>query len=185
MADKKLEIIIQAKDEPSAKLKTISQSISDGFGKVSGTMAIAGAAMTGFMGIAVKAAMGAEVAEKQLAHAVLNVTKATKEQLKATSDLADEIERKGVLDGDNIKVGLAQLSTFGLSNDAVRGLGQSMADLAVNQYGVNASADQMTSTANVMAKALKGQFGVLEKSGIRFTELQQKMIMTGTPSKKK
>ncbi len=52
-----------------------------------------------------------------------NVSHATDEQLQATMALADELERKGVLDGDNIKTGLAQLSTFGLTNDAVRGLG--------------------------------------------------------------
>jgi len=54
---------------------------------------------------------------------VKNVSHATDEQLQATMALADELERKGVLDGDNIKTGLAQLSTFGLTNDAVRGLG--------------------------------------------------------------
>jgi phage-related protein len=114
----------------------------------------------------------------------MGVSHATKEQLQATSDLAQALEEKGVLDGDNIKMGLAQLSTFGLSNKAVQGLGQSLADLAVNQFGVNASGEQLSDTANMIAKALNGQFGVLEKSGIRFSDAQKNMIQFGTEMQK-
>jgi len=57
---------------------------------------------------------GAQASQAQLEHAVMQVTKATEKELQATMDLADALERKGVLDGDNIKTGLAQLSTFGL-----------------------------------------------------------------------
>lgn len=126
----------------------------------------------------------AEAAQAQLEHAVIGVTHATKEQLDATSALADALEKKGVLDGDNIKVGLAQLSTFGLSNKAVQALGGSLADLAVNQFGVNASGEQLSQSANMIAKALNGQFGVLEKSGIRFTEAQRATIQFGTEQEK-
>ena len=126
----------------------------------------------------------AEAAQAQLEHAVIGVTHATKEQLDATSALADALEKKGVLDGDNIKTGLAQLSTFGLSNKAVRDLGGSLADLAVNQFGVNASGEQLSQTANMIAKALNGQFGVLQKSGIRFTEAQKATIQFGTEQEK-
>ena len=126
----------------------------------------------------------AEVAQAQLEHAVIGVTKATQAELEATMALADELERKGVLDGDNIKMGLAQLSTFGLSNRAVQGLSGSLADLAVNQFGVNASGDQLADTANMIAKALNGQFAVLEKSGIRFSEAQKNTIEFGTEMEK-
>jgi len=111
-----------------------------------------------------------------LEHAVLKVTKATKEQLKATSDLADTLEKKWVLDWDNIKMWLAQLSTFWLSNKAVQALWWSLADLSVNQFWVSASWEQMADSANMIAKALNWQFWILEKSGIRFTDAQQKMI---------
>lgn len=147
-------------------------------------LAAAGAAAVALGAVSLKAFYGAETASKQLEHAVVNVSKGTQEQLRQTEALADALERKGVLDADNIKTGLAQLSTFGLSNDAVRGLGGALADLSVNQFGVSASGEQMTQSANMIAKVLKGQFGVLEKSGIRFTELQQKVIMTGTEMEK-
>lgn len=147
-----------------------------------GTVAFGAIAAVAFK--AVKDYQEVEVANKMLEHAVVDVTHATRDQLKATMDLADALERKGVLDGDNIKVGLAQLSTFGLSNDAVRNLGGSLADLAVNQFGVSASGDQLADSANMIAKALNGQFGILEKSGIRFTDAQKHMIEFGTEMEK-
>ena len=164
-------------DNVGKKLSTVGKAVAVG-------MVAAGAAAVAFGVSAVKAYNEAEVAQKQLEHAVIDVSHATKEQLAQTSKLADELERKGVLDGDNIKMGLAQLSTFGLSNKAVQGLGGSLADLAVNQFGVNASGEQLSQTANMIAKALNGQFGVLEKSGIRFTEAQKSIIQFGTEEQK-
>lgn len=198
MADDKVIVEIGAEDTASKKLEGVAdkaESVGDRIGKsfknaqgastafTAGIVA-AGAAVLAYGAYAFKAFNEAQLADKQLEHAVLNVTKATDAQLQATRALADELERKGVLDGDNIKVGLAQLSTFGLTNEAVQGLGGALADLAVNQFGVNASGEQLSQTANMMAKALKGQFGVLEKSGIRFTEAQQAIIMTGTEMEK-
>lgn len=180
MADKEIGIIVRAKDEASQKMGDIASNMKNHFSTVSVASAAAGLAITGFLGSTISGAAEAEAAQRQLEHAVLNVSHANDAQLESTMALADALESKGVLDGDAIKVGLAQLSTFGLSNNAVQGLGQSMADLAVNQFGVNASTDQLSQTANVMAKALQGQFGVLEKSGIRFTDAQQHMIKFGS-----
>lgn len=183
-----ISIFLKAKDEASKVIEDMGKKTKSSFAdigkQVSTAMTIAGGAITAFMASTIEGASDAEKANKMLEHAVVGVSKATKEQYEATAKLADELERKGVLDGDNIKVGLAQLSTFGLSNDAVRNLGKSLADLAVNQFGVNASGEQLSQTANVMAKALQGQFGVLEKSGIRFTEAQQAIIKTGTEMEK-
>ncbi len=168
---------------------------SDGLKKVgSGIKSFADQA-TIFTGIATAGAIAfgkasldayneAEASAAQLVHAVRDVTHATGEELAATFALSNELERKGVLDGDNINIGLAQLSTFGLTNKAVRGLGQSLTDLAVNQFGVHATGEQLSQTANMIAKALNGQFGVLEKSGIRFTEAQKHMIEFGKESEK-
>jgi len=189
-----VSIIIRAIDQASAVMGGIKGSVGGLTNAIETHRAWlmkVGAVATGVLGglaaIAIstsKAAWEAQTAQNQLEHAVKNVSHATDEQLQATMALADELERKGVLDGDNIKTGLAQLSTFGLTNDAVRGLGWSLADLAVNQFGVNASGEQMSETANMIAKALNGQFGVLEKSGIRFSEAQKQAIQFGTEMEK-
>lgn len=189
--EQQITAVIKARDEASKTIQNVGKSfgglgsMAAGLGKA--MLGLGAAAGTAAVAIGVKgieAYAGAEKAQAQLEHAVMNVSKATREQLDATAALADELERKGVVDADNVKTGLAQLSTFGLSNQAVQGLGKSLADLAVNQYGASASGEQFSSTANTIAKALNGQFGVLEKSGIRFTEAQQAAIMFGSEMEK-
>lgn len=125
-----------------------------------------------------------ERAQRQLNNAVVNVSKGTKEQVKQINDLTAALEKKAGVDADALTMGVAQLSTFGLSTDAVINLTKSLADLTVNQNGVNASSDDYISNANTMAKALNGQFGVLERSGIRFTEAQQNLILYGNETER-
>lgn len=182
-----LEVIIKARDEASSVMSKVGDSVKSLEPVFKGMMTAGTVGLGAISAIALKTVSDfgeAEKASAQLRHAVMNVSHATEAQLEATSNLADELERKGVLDGDNIKMGLAQLSTFGLSNDAVRGLGGSLADLAVNQFGATASGEQLSDTANMIAKALNGQFGVLEKSGIRFSEAQQHAIKFGSEMEK-
>ncbi len=190
----KLTFIIEAEDRAKATLQSLEGNFSGlqdkikaNAGAIAGVTATAGVAFAGISSLVMKTTGDFADAEKsalQLRHAVINVSHATEAQYEATKKLADELERKGVLDGDNISTGLAQLSTFGLSNTAVQALGGSLADLAVNQFGVTASGDQLTQSANMIAKALNGQFGVLEKSGIRFTEAQKKAIEFGSEMEK-
>ena len=171
-------------EKKSGGLKGAMDSATTGsFALLAGITAL-GIGAVAFGNSAVQAFNEAQLAQASLEHAVVGVTHATNEQLQQTMALSDALEKKGVLDGDNIKMGLAQLSTFGLSNKAVQNLGGSLADLAVNQFGVNASGEQLSQTANMIAKALNGQFGVLEKSGIRFTEAQKAIIQFGTEEQK-
>ena len=190
----KLTFIIEAEDRAKATLKglegnfsSLQSKIKENAGTIAGITATAGVALAGISSLVMKTTSDYAEAEKsalQLKHAVMDVSGATQEQYEATKALADELERKGVLDGDNIAQGLAQLSTFGLSNQAVQALGGSLSNLAVNQFGVTASGEQLGQSANMIAKALNGQFGVLEKSGIRFTEAQKHAIEFGTEMEK-
>lgn len=186
-ATSELKIVVNAEDNASSKIKGISGSLEDMkpvFAGMAAAGTVAFGAISAVIASSLKESKDAQTAQLQLQHAVMDVTHATQAQLDATSALADTLEAKGVLDGDNIKMGLAQLSTFGLSNKAVQALGGSLADLAVNQFGVNASGEQLSDTANMIAKALNGQFGVLEKSGIRFNAAQQHAIQFGTEMEK-
>lgn len=182
-----LQVIVSMVDKISDNLKAIEtnmESFSDNARKVGTAFTAAGGVIAAGLGATVLAAADAEKAQRQLEHATLNVAKASEEELKALENTAAALQAKGVLDGDNIKMGQAQLMTFGISAQMANDLSGSLADLAVNQFGVNASGDQLTQTANMVAKALNGQFGVLEKSGIRFTEAQQQMIQFGTETER-
>lgn len=184
MAQANIKAVITAEDRASGTVAKFGNNIEKSSMGMNLAFAAAGTAVVAFGVSSFKAYSEAEKQSRMLEHAVVNVTHATRQQLDQTNALADALEKKGVLDGDNIKQGLAQLSTFGLSNKAVQALGGSLADLAVNQYGVSASGEQLSDSANMIAKALNGQFGILEKSGIRFTEAQKAMIEFGTEEQK-
>lgn len=186
-----LKNVQKAVDDTSEKIKSSWERIKDRWKKNEETFkdmrnygAIAFGAISLLVWKSISDYSDAQKSANALEHAVVWVTHATQAQLKATSDLADALEKKWVLDWDNIKMGLAQLSTFWLSNQAVQKLWWSLADLAVNQFWAKATGEQLSDTANMIAKALNGQFWVLEKSWIRFTEAQKKMIEYGTEMQK-
>lgn len=186
-AEAHIKAVITADDRASKTVGAFGTKLGD----LSVGAAAAGAAIFGMGKMAidfgidsVKAFTESERATKMLENAVINVSHATREQLNETNKLAEAISKKGVLDDDVIKQGLAQLSTFGLQNKTVQTLAQSMADLTVNQFGVSATGEQAADAANMMAKALRGQFGILERSGIIFSDAQKNTILFGTESEK-
>lgn len=199
MADTR-DLIVKIKGDTKdfeSSMKNVSGAANQGqmsFAKLTGAVAAGQAAfnlaadavhkVSGFLTSSFTQYEEAETSQKQLQHAVIDVTGATQEQLKATNDLADALSRKGVLDDDVIRQGLAQLSTFGLTNASVQKLAKSMADLTVNQFGVSASGEDAVTAANIMAKALNGNFGALEKMGIHLTEAQRQLIKFGNETQR-
>lgn len=125
-----------------------------------------------------------ERSQRQLENAIIGVSKGTKEQVAEVNKLTSALQKKAGIDADSLNMGVAQLSTFGLQSKSVIDLTKSLADLTVNQNGLNATSDQYINSANIMAKALRGEFGMLQKMGIRFTETQQNVIKFGTESEK-
>lgn len=189
-----IKILMDLEDRVTGQMKNIDKSLDGfskglasmgpGFTKMAAVGTASFAAISAAVGLSVASYGEAERSARQLQHAVVDVSKGTQEQVKAISDLSDALQLKSGIDGDALKMGAAQLSTFGLQSKSVVDLTKSLADLTVNQNGVNASSDQYVQSANVIAKALNGQFGVLEKSGIRFTEQQQAMILNGKEAEK-
>lgn len=186
-ATSELNIWVKLKDDASKALGNINsklESMEPTFKAVGAAGAIGLGAISAVAIKSVRDFGEAEGIMRQLENTTINLAKGSMETVSALSALADEVQRKGVVDADAVRLGQAQLMTFQLSTEMVQGLTGAMADLAVNQFGVNASSDQMVQTANIMAKALRGEFGVLEKSGIVFTEVQKKMIQFGTEQEK-
>lgn len=105
--------------------------------------------------------------------------KASDSSIQSVKDLASEQQRLGVV-GDELQLsGAQQLATF-LDNDkALKTLIPAMNNLAVQQNGVNVSADKMVNIGNLMGKVMQGQTGALKKVGITFTESQEKVLKYG------
>ena len=185
--DTRLSIIVDAQDKASATLTGITGKLKD-MQPAFKTMAVAGTAafgaITAIAITSVKAYQEAERSTRQLEHAILDISKGTRAQVTEIDALSKSLQKKVGIDGDALKAGAAQLSTFGLQAKSVVTLTKSLADLTVNQNGITASSDQYVQSANMIAKALNGQFGILEKSGIRFTEAQKNTILLGTETEK-
>lgn len=183
-ATRKLDIVVNGKDEASSKLKKMSESIQSGLKKVSVAAGLMGAALVAGLNNAIDAAIDAERAQRQLETAIISLSGGTKEQVASIDAYATSLEKKIGLDADALKMGTAQLGTFQLQSDSVEKLTKSVADLTINNHGLTASSDQYIQSANTIAKALDGQFGVLEEQGVKFTEAQQQIILFGTESEK-
>jgi sorbitol-specific phosphotransferase system component IIC len=184
MASRDLDIIVKAKDSASAKLKSMNSSIQAGLNKTAVAAAAMGAALALGLKNAVNSAIDAERAQRQLETAIISLSGGTQAQVASIDAYATSMEKKIGLDADALKMGAAQLGTFQLQSTTVEALTKSVADLTVNNNGLTASGDQYITSANMIAKALRGQFGILEKQGIVFTDAQQSIILHGTEMEK-
>lgn len=191
MANNEIWIVIKVMDQATAWIKKVSWQLSsfaerneDIFKSMSIWWTAAFAAITAWAYKAVSAFAESERAERQLDHAVRSVSKWTLEQVEAIKKQTQALQDKAWIDADSLNMWVAQLSTFWLQTKSVQDLTKSLADLTINQNWVNATADQYVSSANIMAKAMRWEFGMLEKMGIRFTEHQQQIINTGTETER-
>jgi len=101
-----------------------------------------------------------------------------------TMELASSLQKVGVV-GDEVQLsGAQQLATFAKYPDTVNSLLPAMNNLLVQQHGLDASAEDATSTANLMGKVLMGQTGALKRVGISFDENSEKIMKNGTEQEK-
>ena len=191
MANKEIWIVLKVVDQATEGIKKVGWELSwfakkseDAFKKMSVWWWVAFASISAFALKWLRSYQEVERAGRQLERTIIDVSKGTAEQVKEVKALTLALEKKSGVDAEALNQWIAQLSTFWLQTKSVVDLTKSLADLTVNQNGVNASADQYISSANVMAKALRWEFGMLTKMGIRFTETQQNMINFGTESEK-
>ena len=103
---------------------------------------------------------------------------------KRLSDYAGQLGKTGVV-GKTVAVNtLQQLATFQLSEEHLKALLPGMEDLIAQQKGVNATAEDGISIANLVGKAMTGQTGALTKAGIIMTDYQAQVMKTGTESER-
>lgn len=122
-----------------------------------------------------------EVYEKQFESNIRNTADATDEQIDALKKLAKQKQKEGVISSRALTSAYQELATYVESTDAIEGLTDAMADMAAQQYGVDASADSVRNLATTLGKALaNGDYSGLTKLGYGFDEAQQKIMKTGT-----
>lgn len=107
-----------------------------------------------------------------------------KDSTKSTKELAKQMQKYGVV-GDEVTLsGAQQLATFVKHKKTVETLLPSMANLLVQQKGLNGTQKDATNIGNLMGKVLQGQTGALKRVGITFTAAQEKILKYGTEEEK-
>lgn len=113
-----------------------------------------------------------------------NVKGATQEQTDALLEQADALQARGVVEGDALVAGQAQLATFQLQASSIKTLTPAMADMAAKIGGVNATSEDLVNIGNLVGKVMGGQVGALSRYGVSLSDAQQKQIAQGTEMEK-
>ena len=125
-----------------------------------------------------------EGAERKLIEIYKTRMGVDKKAAKSTMAVASAMQKQGVI-GDEVTLsGAQQLATYAKYPGTVNKLLPAMGNLLVQQKGVNATAEDATSVANLFGKAMMGQTGALKKVGISFDESQEKVLKYGTEEEK-
>lgn len=108
----------------------------------------------------------------------------SKDQQSSLQDLNAELQRTGVVEGDALTAGQAQLGTFMLTADTVKTLTPALADMVAQQKGAAATADDVAQMSNLVGKVMTGNVGALSRYGVTLTDTQKKTLEMGTESER-
>lgn len=127
----------------------------------------------------IAAAEASQEAEAKLSTVMRQRMGATQDAIDSVKELAAEQQRIGVIEDDAQLAGAQQLATFLNTSDALKALVPAMNNLAAQQNGVNATAEDMVSIGNLMGKVMQGQTSALTRVGITFTEAEEAALKYG------
>ena len=166
--------------------KTAETSLASMAKKAAGAAAayVSFGAAKDFLTDCVTGVMELERANERLSTLMLNTKGNTQAMVDEIIAYGDELEKITTIEGDATVAGASQLATFQLQGENIKALLPALQNLAVGQYGVNVSQDQMIQSANLLGKVMQGQTGALSKAGVSFSDTQEKILKTGTESQK-
>lgn len=105
-------------------------------------------------------------------------------QKDSLQELNNELQKTGVVEGDALTAGQAQLGTFMLTADTVKTLTPALADMVAQQKGAAATADDVAQMSNLVGKVMTGNVGALSRYGVTLTDTQKKTLEMGTESER-
>lgn len=180
-------------DNNAASVKKHSSAISSaGDGLASLTKKVIGVAaayvsikkVTSVAKECIDKAKTAEQANVRLNTIMQQIPGITQEAKDGVAAYCKELSKQTSIGGTAQKMGASQLASFKMSADSVKKLMPSLNNLAVAQYGVSVSGDQMIQAANMLGKAYSGQTGALTRAGVVLSDTQAKIIKNGTDAQK-
>ena len=122
--------------------------------------------------------------EVKLAQVMRNTMGATNDQIQSILDLTSAQQALGVV-GDEVQLaGAQELATYLSLTDSLQTLIPVMNDMAAQQYGYNATAEQTTTIATMLGKVMNGQVNALSRYGYTFDEAQEKILKYGNEAQR-
>lgn len=118
-------------------------------------------------------------AEVELVQLHQKNTGATEKQTQSLIRQANALQEVGVVEGDAIIKGQAQLATFKLSTSAIKNLTPAMTDMVAKQKGVNATGEDFINIGNLIGKVMDGNIGALGRYGVSYSVAEAKIMKTG------
>ena len=104
---------------------------------------------------------------------------ATDDEIRSIKELASEQQKIGVI-GDEIQLaGAQQLTTYARQSSTLKTLIPAMNNLIAQNAGYEASVGDATSAADMLGRALTGQYTSLKRMGVTFTEAQGQVLKYG------
>ena len=186
-------------EDASRKIKELSEQVST-LAKQSSTgntavMSLA-AGFKSLKGIVATLGIGKFIKDSNDAYVVqmqneLKLTAHMKQRMNATDDeiqsikeLASAQQQLGVI-GDEIQLaGAQQLTTYARQSSTLKTLIPAMNNLIAQNAGYEASVGDATSAADMLGRALNGQYTSLRRMGVTFTQAQEQVLKYGTESQK-
>lgn len=182
----KLQSLIGQND----KISKSNTNLGNSFGSVAKKIAGVAAAAVSLNSVKNFAKQCVDVAnEATLAHTRLNtimkqIPKNTQEMTDSVENYAYKLSKSTSIGATAQKYGASQLASFQMSAKSIKLLMPELNNLAVGQYGVSVSGDQMIQAANMIGKAYSGQTGAMTRAGVVMSEEQKKIIQTGNETQK-
>ncbi|MBQ6311092.1 MAG: hypothetical protein IJK74_06045 [Bacteroidales bacterium] len=125
-----------------------------------------------------------QAAETRLSQVMRNTMGASEAEIESIKALCAEQQKLGVI-GDEVQLAAAQeLATYLEMPSNLKTLIPLMNDMAVQQYGVSASAESVTQIAAMMGKVMQGQTEALGRNGYRFSEVQKQILKYGNETER-
>ena len=185
-SDKLLRLILELRDEASKKMQGFGNAVqknSAQIKKMGRNLTIAGGAITGFAGLAVKAAVEQERQEAQLAATLESTGGAAGMTAKEVTGLASEMQALTGIGDETVLAGQNMLLTFtSIGKEVFPQTTETLLDMATAMNnGAAPSSEQLKAQAIQLGKALnapKEGITALTRVGVKFTEEQKKMIET-------
>lgn len=109
---------------------------------------------------------------------------ANSEMVSSIQNLIAAQQGLGVISRTVQTAGAQQLATFLTQKSSLEALIPAMNNLAAQQHGSKATAEDMVSISNMMGRALQGNVGALTRCGISFNSAQEQVLKFGTEAQR-